>query len=404
MKSVHRTGATIGGVLAVIWTVIWVGQLFYPGTTASTAEMTADISISTILLTPISLALGSAWGTYLVRSHVWEQMRIRPGHGMIYIISHVLVHISIPTLASIGVMYALSALIAPRSGMNACELPSALLTWLALLAMIGAGTAFGVFVPHYVCAALIGVSAYAVPAAWPPATDAWNFMSAGDFGRISTLSVRAFVLWAATFVLTVLTSFLLVGIVSWLPTMGTARLVAKTAICLVLSAACGVSGWQAMRASDLTTSTDPALWRCEKLSAADAIICLPHDLDAYWDTYHSGLENVTAVLAASMSARHETWEPLLITTDEHMAERHPHRHTVTLQTTPDSAAEEWSSSMAGEMTSTIGRFTPDKHVDQQWCDVNLLTFQDTVMTVWNGQTVPTDEFDSLARKTMRCHE
>ncbi|MEA5646788.1 MAG: hypothetical protein R5N60_04960, partial [Cutibacterium granulosum] len=133
MKSVHRTGATIGGVLAVIWTVIWVGQLFYPGTTASTAEMTAGISISTILLTPISLALGSAWGTYLVRSHVWEQMRIRPGHGMIYIISHVLVHISIPTLASIGVMYALSALIAPRSGMNACELPSALLTWLALL-------------------------------------------------------------------------------------------------------------------------------------------------------------------------------------------------------------------------------------------------------------------------------
>jgi len=65
MKSVHRTGATIGGVLAAIWTVIWVGQLFYPGTTASTAEMTADISISTILLTPISLALGSAWGTYL---------------------------------------------------------------------------------------------------------------------------------------------------------------------------------------------------------------------------------------------------------------------------------------------------------------------------------------------------
>ena len=315
MKSVHRTGATIGGVLAAIWTVIWVGQLFYPGTTASTAEMTADISISTILLTPISLALGSAWGTYLVRSHVWEQMRIRPGHGMIYIISHVLVHISIPTLASIGVMYALSALIAPRSGMNACELPSALLTWLALLAMIGAGTAFGVFVPHYVCAALIGVSAYAVPAAWPPATDAWNFMSAGDFGRISTLSVRACVLWAATFVLTVLTSFLLVGIAGWLPTMGTARLVARIAICLVLSAACGVSGWQAMRASDLTTSTDPALWRCEKLSAADAIVCLPHDLDAYWDTYHSGLENVTAVLATSMSARLETWEPLLITTD-----------------------------------------------------------------------------------------
>ena len=389
MRTVLRQSALWGLGIAVVWLAATAGLLHtYPHAWKSFALSTGNLSVATVILSPLCCAAGIAYGARLRRSGVVRTSHGWPRCALATIIALWIAGIGavviIAAFATTGI-FALVAAGYPDSRF----VVGPLLTALAVLASLTFGTVLGVTAGSYLLAVVGGVAVYALIARVPAVSNVligWSGPAAID-GTPDHLGWGAIALWAGLDFAVIVTSLLLVTIVT-APAAGHWW---QWVCAGVLVAAVVVASMAVTKLENVWESSGD--WRCREVGRHGSLACVSGDMSWRLEEYATAMGRVDNLLHASGAHR-----PLLYSPQG--APGQSGRMPVLMAVSTSSSPHEWATYLNQPLLADNMLGVTTSPTTQ--CDGAVGVLDDALASVMDGQRLDPSSLRSMVSSARAC--